>query len=54
MAGFRLEEGTPSLQPMRRSSDGKGALDEAERERQPTRERRRHPASHLRLASSRK
>jgi len=54
MAGFRLEEGAPSLQPMRRSSDGKSALDEAARERQPTRERRRHPASHLRLASSRK
>lgn len=54
MAGFRLEEGTPSLQPMRRSTDGKGALDAAARDRQPARERRRHPASHLRLASSRK
>ncbi|WP_312513073.1 methyl-accepting chemotaxis protein [Massilia sp.] len=54
MAGFRLEEGTPQLQPMRRSGDDKGTVDDAARERQPTRERRRHPASHLRLASSRK
>jgi len=53
MAGFRLEEGTPSLQPMRRNTDAKG-VDAASQERQPTRERRRHPASHLRLASSRK
>jgi methyl-accepting chemotaxis protein len=54
MAGFRLEEGTPSLQPMRRNTDAKGGVDAASQERQPTRERRRHPASHLRLASSRK
>jgi len=66
MAGFRLEEGAdeeatrgaptllPALAPaMRRFTPPNGDGGAPGDRQQPTRERRRHPASHLRLASSR-
>jgi hypothetical protein len=62
VAGFRLEEGEGSegapastLPVPPGPNDNSGVPGEPTRERRgPNRERRRHPASHLRLASSRK
>lgn len=54
VAGFRLEEsGAASAHMAGQNGDG-GVPGEAARERRQARERRRHQASHLRLASSRK
>jgi len=63
MAGFKLEEGnapdtlgtapTPLTPAMRRFMPPNGDGGAPGDRQQPTRERRRHPASHLRLASSR-
>jgi len=58
VAGFRLEEsdGQPLRPPsgLPGQNDDGGVPDAAARERRQARERRRHAASHLRLASSRK
>jgi len=63
VAGFRLEEegelpaGAPALDPGKRDAAGRsdeGGADPARERRGASRERRRHQASHLRLASSRK
>ena len=63
VAGFRLEEegelpaGAPAQDPGKRDAAGRsdeGGADPARERRGASRERRRHQASHLRLASSRK
>jgi len=63
VAGFRLEEegelpaGAPTQDPGKRDAAGRsdeGGADPARERRGASRERRRHQASHLRLASSRK
>lgn len=57
VAGFRLEEegGPPAAAPAQEAGNNDDSVDDPARERRgASRERRRHQASHLRLASSRK